>query len=71
MAEESVMEGIKVALSDWRRNGAALAAVVLSFGVASLVGSPIAYYAAALVAFCIWMAWFVVTGVEFIRIAYA
>lgn len=57
------------ALRDWRRHAAALAGVALAFGVASSLGSNVAYYTAALITFTIWMAWFVLTAVEVIRLA--
>lgn len=55
------------ALADWRRHALALATVVAAFGVAAVVGSSVAYYGAALVAFSVWMAWFVLTTIEWIR----
>ncbi|QZP39814.1 hypothetical protein K6T50_17345 (plasmid) [Halobaculum magnesiiphilum] len=57
------------ALRDWRRHAAAVASVAVAFGVASSLGSSVAYYTAALVTFTIWMAWFVLTAVEVIRLA--
>jgi hypothetical protein len=54
------------ALSDWRRHALALAGVAAGFLAAAAVGSNAAYYGAALVAFCVWMAWFVATCVDFI-----
>jgi hypothetical protein len=55
------------ALSDWRRHAAATAAVVAAFAVAAAVGGPGAYFGAALVAFTVWMAWFVLTTIAFRR----
>ncbi|WP_313695144.1 hypothetical protein [Halorarum halobium] len=52
---------------EWRHHLLALAIVVLAFGVAAAVGSEVAYYAAALVAFSVWMGWFVMTAVEWLR----
>ncbi|QLG27066.1 hypothetical protein HUG10_05690 [Halorarum halophilum] len=45
----------------------ALAIVVVAFAVAALVGTRVAYYAAALVSFSVWMAWFVQTVVDWLR----
>ena len=64
-ARAAVME----ALRDWRRHAAALAGVAVAFGIASSLGSSVAYYTAALITFTIWMAWFVLTVVEVIRLA--
>lgn len=46
---------------------AALAVVVVAFGVAAVLGTDVAYYAAALVAFSVWMGWFVATAVDRLR----
>ena len=55
------------AFADWRRHLAALALVAAAVGVASTLGSSVAYYGAALVAFSVWMAWFVLTVIEWLR----
>lgn len=63
---------VKVALvqvlTAWRRHAGAVTLVLVGYGAATYVGTPMAYYAAALVAFCTWMAWFVSTGAEFLRV---
>jgi hypothetical protein len=58
---------LREALADWRRHATALAVVAAAVGCAVVVGSRIAYYAAALVAFAVWMWWFVLTVVEWVR----
>lgn len=68
MADVPVRVALVTALKAWKRHAAALAVVVVAFGTASLLASQMAYYAAALVAFTTWMAWFVFTGVEFLRV---
>lgn len=55
------------ALADGRRHLGALVAVAVVFGVARSFGSTGAYYAASLVVFTIWMVWFVLTAVEWLR----
>jgi hypothetical protein len=55
------------ALGDWRRHAVAVTIVAAGFAVASVVGVSGAYYSAALVAFTVWMAWFVLTAIEFLR----
>ena len=64
-AESALVE----ALRDWRRHAAALAIVAAVFGGAFVLGSREAYYGAALVAFSVWMGWFVLTAIEWIRLA--
>jgi len=56
------------ALGDWKRNAVAFAAIVAVFGGAALTSSQVALYGAGLVAFTIWMGWFVLTGAEFLEI---
>lgn len=64
-AEAALLE----ALRDRRRNGGAIGFVVLAVGVAAMIGSSGAYYAAGLIAFTIWMAWFVLMTIDWIRVA--
>lgn len=68
MTDVSVRVALVTALKGWKRHAAAILVVLLSFGVATLLSSQVALYAAVLVAFTTWMAWFVFTGVEFLRI---
>lgn len=67
MSEQPARTALAAALGDWRRHLAALALVAVAFGAATAVGSSVAYYAAALLAFAVWMAWFVLTAIEWIR----
>ena len=67
MSERSVQDALFAALRGWKHHGIALLIVLIAFGFASLITSEVAYYAAGLVAFTIWMAWFVFTGVQFLR----
>lgn len=57
------------ALLERRYHVVALVIVVAAFAVAALVGTSVAYYAAALVAFSVWMAWFVQTVVDWLQYA--
>lgn len=67
MTEQPARAAVVAALSDRRRHAAAVAAVVVAFAVAAATGVPGAYYGAALVAFTVWMAWFVLTTIDFLR----
>lgn len=69
MPERPATDALTAALADRRRNGLAVAGVLVVFAVAVLLDSPVAYYAAALVAFCIWMAWFVRTVIDWLALA--
>jgi len=55
------------ALSNWRRNLAAVALVAVAFAVAGAVASDVVYYGAFLAAFSVWMGWFVLTAVDMFR----
>jgi hypothetical protein len=69
MASRPAEAALWEALTDRRRNLAALALVAVAVGLATLVGSGGAYYAAALTAFTVWMAWFVLMAIDWIRLA--
>jgi hypothetical protein len=63
----SAWGALALALADWRRHAVALALVAVAAALALGVGTPTARYAAALFAFTVWMAWFVLTAIEWIR----
>lgn len=63
------MSALIAALRDRRRNVAALCSVVSVLAIAALVGTKEAYYLASLIVFTIWMVWFVLTGIEWVRLA--
>lgn len=54
-------------LRNWRRHLFAVAAVAAGFGVAGVLDSAVARYGAVLLAFSVWMLWFVLTAVDWIR----
>lgn len=55
------------ALRDRRRNATALAVALTAIGVAGVAANDLAYYAAGLVVFAVWMVWFVMTAIEWVR----
>jgi len=67
VTEQPARAALRAALSDWRRHAAAVALVVAAFAVAELLAAPTARYGAYLIAFAVWMAWFVLTCVEWLR----
>lgn len=67
MSGQSARDALRAALADWRRHAVAVGLVVAGFALAASVGTPEARYLAALFAFSVWMAWFVLTAVEWIR----
>lgn len=67
MTDHPARAAVVAALSDWRRHAAALAVVAAGFAAAAASGVAGAYYGAALLAFTVWMAWFVLTTIDFLR----
>ncbi|MFC6733884.1 MULTISPECIES: hypothetical protein [unclassified Haladaptatus] len=55
------------ALRDPRRNVAALLVVAAALFGAMQIGSREAYYTASLVIFTVWMAWFILTAIEWLK----
>lgn len=67
MTDERARAAFVHALTDWRRNLVAVAIAALGFVVAWAIDTPSAYYGAWLVAFSVYMAWFVLAAVEWVR----
>ncbi len=61
------LAALRGALGDRRRNLVALVLVVVPVALAVIVGSRVALYGAALAAFVVWMAWFVLTAVDWLE----
>lgn len=69
MAEHSARAAFVAALTDRRRNGIALAIALAAVASAVAIDTPLAYYGAGLVAFSVYMAWFILAAVEWIGLA--
>lgn len=67
MSNRPGRDALVAALADWRRHVGALSLVALAVGSARVLDSSGAYYVAVLVTFTVWMGWFVLTGVEWLR----
>jgi hypothetical protein len=67
MGEQTGAAALKRALQDRRRNSAALLSAAAVLGSGLLVGTREARYLAALILFTIWMVWFVLTGIEWVK----
>jgi len=61
------LTALRGALKDWRRNVVALVLVVAPLALALVAGSRVALYGAILAAFVVWMAWFVLTAVDWLE----
>lgn len=55
------------ALRDRRRNATALVVALAAIALAVVAANDLAYYAAGLVVFAVWMVWFVMTAIEWVR----
>lgn len=69
MSDRPAEAALVTALSDRRRNLAAFALVAAAVAVAALSSSSVVRYAGVLTAFSVWMAWFVLTAVDWLRLA--
>lgn len=67
MSERTARGALREALADWRRHAGALAIVVAAFAAAAVISRPEAQYAAYLLTFCVWMMWFILTTIEWVR----
>jgi predicted benzoate:H+ symporter BenE len=67
MSEYTGETALVEALRDRRRNTAALLSVVVTLAVAALIGTNVAYYTAGLIVFSIWMIWFVLASIEWLK----
>jgi hypothetical protein len=67
VSERPARTALAASLRSWRRHLLAALVVAVAVAVAVAVGSRVALYAAVLVAFAVWMLWFVLTAVEWIR----
>ncbi len=67
MADVPVRVAVRRAVTDPRRTVGAVGLAVLAVGAAAAVGTGVAYFAAGLVVFTVWMAWFVATAVAVLR----
>lgn len=66
MSRSDPRTAFAAALGNHRRNLLALGVVALAFLAAELIGGSPARYGAYLVAFAVWMAWFVLAAVDWI-----
>ena len=67
VSEQPGREALWAALGDRQRNLFTLVAVVAVVGVAASLDSAVAYYGAGLTVFSIWMGWFVLTAIDWLR----
>lgn len=67
MAKHLGEAAVVAALKDWRRHVMALGVIGVAGVAAMLIGSREAYYGAALIAFGVWMVWFVITAIEWVK----
>ena len=69
VSDRPATDALSFALADRWRNLAALLLVVVVFAVAAVVDTSIAHYGAGLTAFAVWMGWFVLVAIDWLRAA--
>ncbi|MFB6206576.1 MAG: hypothetical protein ABEJ05_08650 [Haloglomus sp.] len=69
MSERPATDALTLALADRWRNLSALVVVLAALGFAVAIGTPIAYYGAGLTIFTVWMVWFVLVAIDWLRVA--
>jgi uncharacterized membrane protein YdbT with pleckstrin-like domain len=67
VSDRPARRALATSLRNWHRHLAAVVAAAAGFAVAAAVDTAGAFYAAALLAFVVWMLWFVLTAVDWIR----
>jgi hypothetical protein len=69
VSDRPATDALSFALADRWRNLAALVLVLAAFGVATVLDTSVAYYGAGLTVFAVWMAWFVLVAIDWLRVA--
>lgn len=69
VSDRPATDALSFALADRWRNLAALALVGIAITVAAVLDTSIAYYGAGLATFAVWMAWFVLVAIDWLRVA--
>jgi hypothetical protein len=67
VSDRPARRALAASLRSWRRHLLAAGVVAAGFGAAAALDSPVVRYGAVLLAFAVWMLWFVLTAVEWIR----
>lgn len=67
MPEHTGETALVEALRDRRRNTAALLGIAVTLAIATVIGTNVAYYTAVLIVFSIWMIWFVLACIEWVK----
>lgn len=69
MSDRPATDALTFALADRWRNLAAFALAAGAVGLAVTIDTSIAYYGAGLTVFAVWMAWFVLVAIDWLRVA--
>jgi hypothetical protein len=69
VSDRPATDALTFALADRWRNLAAFALAAGAVGLAVAIDTSIAYYGAGLTVFAVWMAWFVLVAIDWLRVA--
>jgi hypothetical protein len=69
VSDRAATDALSFALADRWRNLSAVVLVVAAIGFAVSFDSRVAYYGAGLTVFTVWMAWFVLVAIDWLRAA--
>jgi hypothetical protein len=69
VSDRPATDALSFALADRWRNLSAVVLVVAAIGFAVSFDSRVAYYGAGLTVFTVWMAWFVLVAIDWLRAA--
>lgn len=69
VSDRPATDALSFALADRLRNLLALVLVVVAIGFAVSIDTRIAYYGAGLTVFAVWMGWFVLVAIDWLRVA--
>lgn len=69
VSERPATDALSLALADRWRNLSALALAVGAIALAVALDTRIAYYGAGLTVFAVWMGWFVMVAIDWLRVA--
>lgn len=69
MSDRPATDALTFALADRWRNLAAFALAAAAVALAVVVDTSVAYYGAGLTVFAVWMGWFVLVAIDWLRVA--
>jgi hypothetical protein len=69
VSDRPATDALSLALADRWRNLSALVLAGAAIAFAVAIDTSVAYYGAGLTVFAVWMAWFVLVAIDWLRVA--